>query len=86
MNQVTFDTEKLSVTIDGVELQAVKKFRFEQSEMNGIAEITVTFDASAINQTHYVERKRDEYSDMYKLYFRACSRSYYDNPNLRKCL
>lgn len=50
MNQVTFDTEKLSVTVDGVELQAVKKFRFEQSEMSGIAEITVTFDANVISQ------------------------------------
>ena len=58
MNQVTLDTEKNRIAIDGVELQAVKKIRFEQSEMSGVAEITVTFDARVITQSVNTPERR----------------------------
>lgn len=58
MNQVTLDTEKNRITIDGVELQAVKKIRFEQSEMSSVAEITVTFDARVITQSVNAPERR----------------------------
>ncbi len=58
MNQVTLDTEKNRIAIDGVELQAVKKIRFEQSEMSSVAEITVTFDARVITQSVNAPERR----------------------------
>ena len=58
MNQVMLDTENNRIAIDGVELQAVKKIRFEQSEMSSVAEITVTFDARVITQSVNTPERR----------------------------